>query len=710
MFFSDELLTSKKGSFGIIWLAATLGPRNKKITRKQLTAINLAKTCDLIAEPPEPMALRLSGALLVGVARVYNQNYDIFYSDVTNFHSNLRRSIATDFNTSGTGTAGTKSFDIPGGGKSKYDQITFAESSPYAEMGLELHFHHIDWNNPFSQGRKRRSSSMLSSQSASIDVSDEEDSDDEEEDGDDIGSEMGRGSKRKKLTSSPAIGAYTSNTKIRHSVHHPSESTGGAMYAGMDVPIEPLDLELNLDDFDGGTGNDSFSGPSGRGFELPTDGGDLEIMIDAGDLVPPSRQGSFAPGVVQTPSNQGSGLPLESAMKSREYGEGSQAGSVEDVEQELGPVKRKTKRIRKVTFDDTQELDHEEDRDARRRYREDMIRERSLADAKTREKDMTARATLLVDGAGGLEFFDSDMNMFFSGLTKIDKFKWELDVAAQRQGNEGIHVGEENEAEKPEDGEWDISGGGDGGLGLQGMESTYQDVFQDFEVPIQEVSTSGRQGSVGRASIDPEYARRASQGSQQGPLPWEERPRSTTPGFANLQDMSDSPGSLRLSVMTPQEARLRSRSNPGSWTGPESHRQGRYRSSSLISNRADDDPLLLAFGDDLDLPIHEDELQLESLASSQQARLNNLPQAFRPEMLATLEKQCRDFLTYVERKMLTMSLEELDFEDLAPLDCKKHVAALAFYDCLTLATKRILSLSQEEPWGQINVEFAVESS
>jgi len=70
--------------------------------------VDLARTCELIAEPPEPMALRLSGCLLVGVARyvetsfsqldsplftvsllgiidqlfcrVYNQNYEIFYS------------------------------------------------------------------------------------------------------------------------------------------------------------------------------------------------------------------------------------------------------------------------------------------------------------------------------------------------------------------------------------------------------------------------------------------------------------------------------------------------------------------------------------------------------------------------------------------------------------------------------------------------------
>lgn len=34
-------------------------------------------------------------------------------------------------------------------------------------------------------------------------------------------------------------------------------------------------------------------------------------------------------------------------------------------------------------------------------------------------------------------------------------------------------------------------------------------------------------------------------------------------------------------------------------------------------------------------------------SETQEARLADLPEAFRPEMLATLEKQCRDFFTWV---------------------------------------------------------------
>lgn len=48
---------------------ATLGPKNKRITRKAITNLEIPHTCELIGQPAEPMALRLSGHLLVGVTR-----------------------------------------------------------------------------------------------------------------------------------------------------------------------------------------------------------------------------------------------------------------------------------------------------------------------------------------------------------------------------------------------------------------------------------------------------------------------------------------------------------------------------------------------------------------------------------------------------------------------------------------------------------------
>nr|XP_019000016.1 uncharacterized protein I203_07550 [Kwoniella mangroviensis CBS 8507]OCF63477.1 hypothetical protein I203_07550 [Kwoniella mangroviensis CBS 8507] len=688
MFYPEELLLTKKnGSFGIIWLAATLGPKNKKITRKQLTTVNLAKTCQIIAEPPEPMALRLSGALLVGVARVYNQNYDIFFTDVTNLNSNLRRSIATDFVTGGSGTGGTVNLDLPGGGKSRIDQITLAQASLEFELGLNLQFHHVDWQNPLNHGRKRRSSSMLSSQAThSQGEEDEESSDDEDEDEDEEG-EVGRDVKRKKVSSSPAIGAYGLTTKTRNSIHHPSDSTGGHLYAGIDIPMGEIDLGLELDGMDHPVGDDSFSGPSGRDFDLPEGGNDAGMVLDGGDLVLPSRHPSLAPEAVPTVTTP----PPKNAPQDRE---GSERGSVDDVEQQLVEVKmKKPRKVKKVIFDSTTELDSAGDQEARKRYHEDMNRERAIIESRLKGKTVAATATSLVDGTGGLKFFDPEMKAFFSALTRVETFKWESDLTVHRLGKAGV-VAEGDEPERPGDGEFDIFGGG------------------DIAMPVHMICPLGYETSDLQSicqAPDAEYARRISQGSQQGPLPWEEGRRSVTPGLPDLADTSFSPASLRLSIMTPQEARLRSRSAHESSTGGRSVDRRHQRSVSLMSDRPDDDPLLLVRGDDLDLPQDEDNFQLEALAPSQQARLADLPPAFRPEMLATLEKQCRDFFSYVERKMVTLSLEELEFEDLAPVKSKKHVAALAFYDCLTLATKKILSIDQEEAWGTIKVRFAIDS-
>nr|XP_019010481.1 uncharacterized protein I206_04950 [Kwoniella pini CBS 10737]OCF49262.1 hypothetical protein I206_04950 [Kwoniella pini CBS 10737] len=683
MFFSEDLLTNKNGT-----LAATLGPRSKKITKKQLTSVDLSRTCDLIAEPPEPLALRLSGSLLVGVTRVYNQNYDVFYSDVTNFHQNLRRSIATDFATNGDGSSGTTSLDLPGGGRSRTDVITFPDSGLNFDFGLNLQFQHIDWHDPLSTGRTRRSSSKLSSQATQEDSEEEHEDEDNEED--EAEEEVGRNAKRKKYSSSPFVGP-TTVTRARTSVHHPSEPT--ALYAGINVPMGEIDLGLDLEGMNGGFGDESFSGPSGRDFEMPVDG-EEGMIADQADLVPPSRPGSAPPGEQDMLVNDGSNSDFKGIRKRRLSGAGSDEESVKAVEQQLigEPKQRKVKKVKKVTFDDLK-LSHGQDAEARRRYRDVMKEQKEASEFKVRDKASHLTAAALVDSTGGLEFFDADMKSFFSTFTQVKSFKWETDTVVHRLGIE--HEEPQAQDDDQRQGEYDISGG-DGDAPMMG-------IFQSYDIPIQELSASARQS---RLHPDPEQARRYSQGSQQGPLP---ASLSILSRFPDLGDTSFSPATLRLSVMTPQEAKLRSRSIHHS-SGPGSLGRRRARSSSLISNRPDDDPLLLVHGNDLELPGGEEEFQLESLAASQQARLADLPAAFKPEMLAALETQCRDFFTFVERKMVTLSIDELDFEDLVPVESKKHVAAVAFYDCLTLATKKILTVKQGEAWGPIRVSFAVAST
>jgi len=45
---------------------------------------------DFLASPPEPMALRLSSNLMIGITRVYNQQWHLYYSKAL-FISSMRR-------------------------------------------------------------------------------------------------------------------------------------------------------------------------------------------------------------------------------------------------------------------------------------------------------------------------------------------------------------------------------------------------------------------------------------------------------------------------------------------------------------------------------------------------------------------------------------------------------------------------------------------
>ncbi|KAK3809210.1 MAG: hypothetical protein J3Q66DRAFT_288190, partial [Benniella sp.] len=47
-----------------------------------------------ISQPPEPFALRFSSSLMIGVVRVYNQQYNFYFSDVNNLWVRLRKDLA----------------------------------------------------------------------------------------------------------------------------------------------------------------------------------------------------------------------------------------------------------------------------------------------------------------------------------------------------------------------------------------------------------------------------------------------------------------------------------------------------------------------------------------------------------------------------------------------------------------------------------------
>ncbi|KAF8478773.1 Rec8 like protein-domain-containing protein [Gautieria morchelliformis] len=92
MFFSTELLSKRDSGYGLLWLAATLGSIStlKKLHRHSVLTADVNQLCTLISEPPEPLALRLSSNLMVGVVRVFKSQQRYHFSDVLSIISSLQ--------------------------------------------------------------------------------------------------------------------------------------------------------------------------------------------------------------------------------------------------------------------------------------------------------------------------------------------------------------------------------------------------------------------------------------------------------------------------------------------------------------------------------------------------------------------------------------------------------------------------------------------
>eukprot|EP00212_Chloropicon_laureae_P005833 CAMPEP_0197495354 /NCGR_PEP_ID=MMETSP1311-20131121/35961_1 /TAXON_ID=464262 /ORGANISM="Genus nov. species nov., Strain RCC856" /LENGTH=62 /DNA_ID=CAMNT_0043040849 /DNA_START=113 /DNA_END=297 /DNA_ORIENTATION=+ len=62
MFYHVQIL-AKKGPLGTIWIAAH---HDKRLKRSQVFETNVGETIDAIVTPEVPLALRLSGQLMLG--------------------------------------------------------------------------------------------------------------------------------------------------------------------------------------------------------------------------------------------------------------------------------------------------------------------------------------------------------------------------------------------------------------------------------------------------------------------------------------------------------------------------------------------------------------------------------------------------------------------------------------------------------------------
>ncbi|KAF4130892.1 Conserved region of Rad21 / Rec8 like protein [Phytophthora infestans] len=77
MFYS-QIILAKKGPLGKIWLAAHW---DKKLNKQQIFTADIHSSVQSILNPQVPLALRVSGHLLLGVVRIYSRKVKYLYTD-----------------------------------------------------------------------------------------------------------------------------------------------------------------------------------------------------------------------------------------------------------------------------------------------------------------------------------------------------------------------------------------------------------------------------------------------------------------------------------------------------------------------------------------------------------------------------------------------------------------------------------------------------
>ena len=79
MFYSQVIL-ARKGPLGKIWMAAHF---DKKLTKTQIFSTDITDSVDSVLNPPQPLALRVSGHLMLGIVRIYSRKVKYLMNDCT---------------------------------------------------------------------------------------------------------------------------------------------------------------------------------------------------------------------------------------------------------------------------------------------------------------------------------------------------------------------------------------------------------------------------------------------------------------------------------------------------------------------------------------------------------------------------------------------------------------------------------------------------
>ncbi|KAF3989168.1 hypothetical protein FT663_03615 [Candidozyma haemuli var. vulneris] len=79
---------------GAAWLMATVGQRNKKLSKKDITSVSIPQACRSVEKQ---LSLRLASNLMYGLTLIHRQQVHYVFEDITTVHSKLTRPLHFEF-------------------------------------------------------------------------------------------------------------------------------------------------------------------------------------------------------------------------------------------------------------------------------------------------------------------------------------------------------------------------------------------------------------------------------------------------------------------------------------------------------------------------------------------------------------------------------------------------------------------------------------
>ncbi|GJE86137.1 Rad21/Rec8 family protein [Phanerochaete sordida] len=733
MFFTNELLSRRDSGFGLLWLAATLGAKSsfRKLPRRSVMTADISELCNLIAEPAEPLALRLSSNLMIGVARVYKVKQEILLTDVTSCFNTLKKATHDIY------AASSAAAQLQMGQPTVRQALIFrlqvswlmndsaelvtAIADPVVAFALDFDHLFGGWDEPMG--------TQLNAE------------DDMEEDEEEYDPKSGRKTKRKRVKPSSISVAEEAraNLHILQEDHSyllsnslveddqnvggiiPSSSQFGGFQFGDDY-LDGVDLGGDIGDELAKELGDDW-GLSQRDAPLPSQGfqdiemadvnGDMDdfqlqqddqglqdydgaaMLNDAPSSTPlsakragmPAMSDDFNGNAAAAFAQEGSIILPLSPLGSQADRDGAAGG---DPQQKP----RKGKRVR-LLLDARTELTNEELERARANYLEGQAVLKREMERRKAEKESARLIEEMIWGAPRgvaapvlVDFWQENFRVQVEArsgrlhlITEGEPPSKRRRIEADRSASEGRDV---YDVDRPaQDANLDVETGWGGGGNIDAMQDDWN---VDSRMRSSEEPGQGRRASRPPSILGSQFyegdaapAQDYGSGSQRSNLfPWDNAGVSSSVSSAAVPAGG---GSDRLSFVR-ADSRLRGSSvdhdsltagfvppSPASFGVSASHRGS---------------------GFEFDVPagdVNADDSQMTDAS------------------VLTLERNSFNFLEYARQQLnaAPSATSSLKFSDVVPTESTRHVAAAAFYHCLVLSTKDLLKVEQDESYSNIEI-------